>query len=273
MTISLFTIRHFAISFPMDLLAALAPEGVTPLAALLVVAASFFTAALTAAFGLGGGLALLAVMGALFPPAAVVPVHGAAQLGANLSRFALQRRDVVWPIVLWFALGGVLGAALGGRIYVALPDEALRAAVGLFILLTVWGPKPKTFEPGARTFFLTGAVGAFLTMFFGATGPIAATMLSATRLDRLKTVATHAACMVAQHGLKTLAFGAIGFAFGEWALLIAAILTAGFLGSWAGVRFLRAMPEARFRTGFRLMLTFFGFYLLGAAGLSVFRTG
>lgn len=254
----------------MDFLSTLTPDGITPLVAALVVFAGFFTAALTAAFGLGGGLALLAVMSTLFPPAAVIPVHGVAQLGANFSRFTLQRRDIVWPIVLWFALGGVIGTGLGGKIYVALPEALLRAAVGAFILFTVWGPKPKAFAPGKATFFGVGAVGAFLTMFFGATGPIAATMLGATKLGRLQLVATHAGCMVAQHALKTIAFGLLGFAFHEWALLIVSILIAGFLGSWAGTRLLRAMPETRFRGAFRLILTFFGFYLLGVAAWSAF---
>ena len=253
----------------MDLLHTLTPDGVSPIAAGLVVLTSFFSAALTAAFGLGGGLGLLAVMSALFPPAAVIPVHGAAQFGANFSRLSLQRRSVVWPIVLWFSLGGIIGTAVGGRIYVELPEAALRAGVGAFILFSQWGPKPKAFAPGRATFFATGAIGAFLTMFFGATGPIAATMLGATKLDRLKLVGTHAGCMVVQHGLKTLAFGFLGFAFSRWALLIAGILLAGFLGSWAGTRVLRAMPEPRFREGFRLVLTFFGFYLLGVALWSV----
>lgn len=255
----------------MDLLASFAPEDVSPLAAALVVFASFFTAALTAALGLGGGLALLAVMSILFPPSAVIPVHGVAQLGANFSRLAFQRRSVVWPIILWFALGGVMGSAIGGRIVVALPEAALRAAVGGFVLFTVWGPKPKAFAPGVKTFFLTGLIGAFLTMFFGATGPIAAVMLSAAKLDRMQIVATHAACMVAQHALKTLAFGVLGFAFAKWALLISAILAAGFFGSWFGTRLLRLMPEARFRAGFRAVLTFFGVYLIGAGALAALR--
>jgi uncharacterized membrane protein YfcA len=249
----------------MEFLHTFAPDGVSPLVAALVVLASFFTAALTAAFGLGGGLGLLAVMSTFFPPAAVIPVHGVAQLGANFSRFTLQRRDIVWPIVLWFGLGGVIGTGVGGTIYFALPEALLRAAVGAFILFTVWGPKPKAFAPGKATFFGVGAVGAFLTMFFGATGPIAATMLGATKLDRLQLVATHAGCMVAQHALKTLAFGLLGFAFSQWTMLIISILIAGFLGSWAGTRLLRRMPEERFRTAFRLILTFFGFYLLGVA--------
>lgn len=244
----------------------LAPEGVAPLVAAAIILASFFTSALTASFGLGGGLALLAVMSATLPAAAVIPVHGVAQLGSNFSRFTLQRRHVVWPIILWFALGCVLGSLVGGKIYVALPESALRAGVGGFVLFTVWGPKPKAFAPGPGSFFATGAIGAFLSMFFGATGPIAATMLSVAKLGKLPTVATHAAAMVFQHGLKTLAFGFLGFAFAKWAPLIAAILVAGYLGAWAGTRLLKSMPEATFRAGFRLTLTAFGIYLL-AGGL------
>ncbi|MBI1364528.1 MAG: TSUP family transporter [Alphaproteobacteria bacterium] len=250
-----------------------APEGVSLAAAALVVAASFFTAALTAAFGLGGGLGLLAVMSALFPAAAVIPIHGAAQLGANSSRLFLQRRTVVWPIVFWFALGGIVGAAIGARLYVALPEAALKAGVGAFVLYAVWGPKPKGFAPGRKSFAATGAVAAFLTMFFGATGPITASMLGTTKLDRLQIVSTHAACMVIQHAMKTLAFGALGFAFAAWVPLILAILAAGFLGSWLGTRLLRAMPDNRFRAGFRAVLTFFGLYLILTAALSALRTG
>lgn len=256
----------------MDGASSLLPDGVSAIALGLVVVASYAAAALTASFGLGGGLALLAVMTAVFPPAAVVPVHGVAQFGANLSRFSLQWRSVVWPIIGWFAAGGAIGAAVGARVFVELPVEALQFCVGAFVLYSVWGPKLSAFDPGPASFFLTGLAGGFLTMFFGATGPIAATMLGATRLDRHSIVASHAACMVAQHGLKTVAFGALGFAFGPWALAIAAIVTAGFLGSLTGVRFLRSMPEERFRAGFRSMLTIIAAYLVGEAFYSLLRT-
>lgn len=256
----------------MDAFAFLLPENLPLWAALLAIFASFFTAALTAALGLGGGLALLAVMSAVFPAPAVIPVHGAAQFGANASRLFLQRKDVVWSIVMWFTAGGVIGAALGGRIVVELPVWALRGGVGLFILFTVWGPRPRSFSPGPGSFFTTGAIGAFLTMFFGATGPIAATMLSATKLGRLNIVSTHAACMVAQHGLKVAAFGALGFAFGAWAFVIAAILIAGFAGSAAGTRYLRRMPEASFAKGFKAVLTLIAIYLIVAAANDL-RTG
>lgn len=243
----------------------LLPDAVSPLAAALVVAASFFTSALTGAFGLGGGLALLAVMSTVLPTPAVVPVHGLAQLGSNASRFFLQRRDVAWTVVLWFAIGTGLGVIAGGALYVAIPKPALKAAVGLFVLYTVLGPKLGGFAPGVRTFFATGAAGGFLLLFFGATGPITAAMLGRTGLGRLNIVATHAACMVAQHFLKSLAFGAIGFAFAAWGPLILAVVAAGFVGTTFGVRLLRRMEEKEFRDGFRLVLIFFGAYLLTGA--------
>lgn len=253
----------------MEFITSFLPDGLPLWAAAAVIAAAFFTAALTAAFGLGGGLALLAIMSAVFPAPAVIPIHGVAQLGSNAGRFYLQRMDVVWSIALWFTAGGLIGAAIGGKLAIEMPVWALRAGVGLFILYTVWGPKPKGFSPGARTYFATGGVGAFLTMFFGATGPIAATMLAATKLGRLNIVATHAACMVAQHGLKIAMFGLLGFAYGAWAVLIAAILISGFAGTALGTHYLRRMPEQTFKNGFNFILTLIALYLLGAAAFSI----
>ena len=249
----------------MEIIAPFLPDGLPLWAGIAVVIAAFFSAALTAAFGLGGGLALLAVMSAVFPAPAVIPVHGVAQIGSNAGRFFLQRKDVIWDITLWFILGGIIGVAIGGRLAIEMPVWALRAGVAIFILYTVWGPKPKSFQPGLKTFFVTGAVGSFLTMFFGATGPIAATMLSATTLGRLNIVATHAACMVAQHGLKILVFGLLGFAYAAWAPLIVIIVLVGFAGTLIGTRYLRRMPEQTFKRGFTIVLTAIAIYLLAAA--------
>ncbi len=249
----------------MEVLSIIAPPDVAPAAAGAVVFFSFFTSALTAALGLGGGLALLAAMSVLFPPAAVVPVHGVAQLGSNLSRLSFLRAHARWGIVLWFLGGAAVGSILGARIVVALPESVLRLGVSVFILFSIWGPKPKSFAPGGKAFFAGGAVSSFLTMFFGATGPIVATLLSSARLERMQLVATHAACLVAQHGLKSLAFGALGFAYRDWALLIAAIVASGFLGAWAGTRLLRRLPERRFQSGFKIILTLIALYLAAVA--------
>ena len=194
----------------MEAFAALLPDDLSPWAAIVVIATSFFASAVTAAFSIGGGLTLIAVMSALFPPAAVVPVHGVAQLSSNFSRAFLQYKTIIWPMVGWFSLGAGIGVVIGGQVAISLPAWALRFGVAGFILFSVWGPKLKDFAPGNKTTMATGAVSTFLTMFFGATGPIVATMLSAFHLDRLSRVATHGAMMVVQHGLKIAVFGLLG---------------------------------------------------------------
>ncbi|MEM8936983.1 MAG: sulfite exporter TauE/SafE family protein [Pseudomonadota bacterium] len=238
------------------------PDGVSLWAALFVVIAAFFSSGLTAAYSLGGGLALLAVMTTIFPPAAVVPVHGVAQLGSNASRMVILRKSVMWPMLLWFAIGGFWGAALGGQIAVTLPVAALRLAVGFFVLYTVWGPRPPRFSVGPRTLFATGVVSSFVSMFVGAMGPIVATLLSTMKLDRMAFVGTHAACMTAQHSLKIAVFGVLGFAYGEWAAIIVMLVIASYLGTRIGAAFLRRMPEHVFRAGFRWIMTIIGVYLL-----------
>jgi uncharacterized protein len=153
----------------------------------------------------------------------------------------------------------------GARLYVEIPERLLKALIGAFVLLTIYGPKPKGFSPGKKTYVATGAASAVLSMFVGATGPIAAAMVSVARLGKLETVATHAGAMTAQHALKSAAFGFVGFAYADWAAIILAVVVAGFLGAAAGTHFLRTMPEETFRKGFVAVLTFFGCYLIGEA--------
>lgn len=249
----------------MDAPSLLFPGEISTLAAIAIIVLSFFTSALTAAFGIGGGLTLLAAMSLLFPPAAVVPVHGVAQLGSNFSRFWFLRPHLDPAIIGWFAAGAVLGAIVGGRVAITLPENYLRGGIALFILATVWLPRPKALTPGLASFFGTGVVATFLTMFFGATGPVVATMLNATKFDRMTVVATHSAAMVVQHGLKTLIFGVLGFAYGAWVPMIICILAAGAFGSYAGVKMLKGMPEDIFQTGTKAILTMIALYLIYAA--------
>ena len=99
--------------------------------------------------------------------------------------------------------GTVIGAAIGGQIIFALPKYALKAIIGVFVLYAVWGPKMKAMEPTKLRFATMGALASFATMFAGATGLIAP-FIKASTTDRMMTVATHAAFMSWQHGVKIL---------------------------------------------------------------------
>ena len=246
-------------------LESLVPEGLGAAWALALIAAAFFTAAVSATFGIGGGVAMLAVLLAVLPPAVVLPIHGVVQAGSNAGRLVTLRRNVQRSMLGWFTAGTIVGIVAASLVLVALPTATLQLILGAFILWTIWGPKFTARTIPDRAFLLVGAGASFCTMFVGATGPMVAAFWDLKRMGKLGVVATHAACMVVQHATKVLAFGVLGFAFDEWLPMIVAMLVAGQLGTQLGARILSTMPERVFAIAFKLILTGLALRLLWSA--------
>ncbi|SMX36881.1 sulfite exporter TauE/SafE family protein [Maliponia aquimaris] len=227
------------------------PEGMSALVFGVLMGTSFVASLITVAFGIGGGGLLLAVMATLVPPAALIPTHGVIQIGSNLGRAVLTFRHIYWPALPAFSVGSLIGAGLGGALVVNLPSHWVQIGVGGFVLWSVLGRPPRQVRdwPG-----VVGLVSSFLTMFFGATGLFVATFTKSQKLPRHAHVATHAALMTVQHGLKTLAFGLLGFAFSHWWGFVVAMIAAGFLGTLVGRVFLNRMDDRRFRIALDVLL-------------------
>lgn len=247
----------------MDSAASLLPDGLAVAPAAVLVVASFFTSALTATFGLGGGMAMLALLGLFLPVAALIPVHGAVQLGSNTGRAWHQRANVRFDIALPFVIGSVFGAIAGFFLIVQIPDAALKILLGAFIILTTWTRIPGMAGLGHAGVATASAALALATMVVGATGPLMSPVLAQLiPNDRKALVATHGAAMTVQHGLKILVFGLAGFAFWRWLPFVAAMVASGFLGTVYGTRWLDRLPEAAFRKWFRIGLTLVALDLL-----------
>lgn len=242
----------------------LPPELSVAWAAALVVL-SFFTSAFTAAFGVGGGVALIAVMLTALPPAIVIPLHGVIQFGSNAGRTWTMRHAVRWPMLRWFAVGSVLGIAAASAFVVSLPAPVLQLILGVFILWALWWPKPGFVAPPPAGYFWVGLGASFCTMFVGATGVLVGAFWRVAQLGKEGVVGTHAAAMMLQHGLKVLAFGLLGFAFAAWLPFIAAMVGSGYAGTLAGKALLGRLPEALFAKVFKWILTGFALNLVRQA--------
>lgn len=241
------------------------PPDVSPLFAGILVFSSFFTSALTAALGLGGGVAMLAIMGIGLPVNVLLPVHGIVQLGSNFGRSVIQRQYLVWPLIGYFMLGSIIGVIVGGKISMMIPEAAAKLLLGAFILWSVYGAKPRA-KGTSRTFLtIGGAVTSVATMIVGATGPLVAALLTSRGLTKQPLIATHAACLVAQHGLKILVFGFMGFAYAQWAPLLAAMIASGVFGTWLGSVLLDNLPERLFLLAFKTTMTFLGLQIIWTA--------
>ncbi|SVC41466.1 uncharacterized protein METZ01_LOCUS294320 [marine metagenome] len=233
----------------------LIPPELSMLSAAGLVVLSFITSMLTAAVGIGGGLLMLTVMVSFLPPIIVLPVHGVIQLGSNGGRLAVMRQHVDWRIWGFFAIGSILGVILAGQVFINLSLEVLRAVLGLFVLYAVWTPKLRPSNIALKGYTLVGIGTTFITMFVGATGPLVSSFLSPEKLGRERVVATLAACMTIQHGLKGIAFGVLGFYFQPWIPVIVIMIATGFLGTLLGRRILKRLPERLFSRLFRIVLT------------------
>ncbi len=216
---------------------------------------SYFTSAVTAAFGLGGGVLMLAAMATVIPAIFVIPVHGAVQLGSNGGRAWALRNHVNWTIFFYFLAGSLIGAAVASQIVIVLPQALLRLILGCFIIWIVWTPKLSKRYVDLKTFIVIGMATTFASMFVGATGLLIGAFISPEILGRMTTVSTHAVCATLQHGLKIVVFGLLGFAFWQWIPLIIAMIATGLIGTYTGKKLLEKIPEKYFGIIFKLLLT------------------
>ena len=219
----------------MNELVSLLPPAMPLLDAGLLVTASLVTSFISAAFGIGGGFTLIALLALLLPPAALIPIHGIVQLGSNAGRVGIMLKQVVWRPIMPFVIGTVTGAGLGALVVVQLPPWAVQLALGVFIIWAVFAKLPPIQQ---RYILFGGVVSSFLTMFFGATGNFIAAMVKSMNLDPVPHVATHSLMMTFQHFVKVLIFGLIGFQFGPYMILIIGMLISGFIGTIIGSQFL-----------------------------------
>lgn len=223
------------------------------------------TAFIAAIVGTAGGLILIAVMAFVFPPALLIPVHTVVQLGAAASMAISRWRYLMRDMVLPFTVGTAIGAAIGGRIFVSLPESFLLLALGVSILVLAWVPKLARFGPERGRFVFIGFVVTFLGIFISATGTLLAAFTAAIAPDRRNHIATLGGLMTIVHIAKLAAFGLLGVSFGSYWPLIAAMIATSFLGTYMGKYALDRIPERLFRIAIQTMLTVLALRLIWVA--------
>lgn len=233
-----------------------------PAADLSVLAlVAFLTSALTATVGMGGGVILIAVMVVYWEPLLAIPLHGAVQLVSNGSRAIVQREHVRWSVLAPFALLLLPAGALGLWAATSVPADAVRASIGVFVLLALWAPRALLLgvDPGglpeARRFFLLGGVTGFLNTTVGASGPLQGPFYRGIGLTRHGIVGTFAACQVLGHTVKIALFVAAGFSLIEHAPALLLLGSCVLAGTLAGSRLLDRVSEPVFRGLYKVTLT------------------
>lgn len=245
----------------LDLGLQIIPGGLSTLAFWSLIVLSFFTSALTAAVGIGGGVTLLAIMANMMPPTAVIPVHAVVQMGSNIGRFMTLLSHVDWRMIGWFSLGSLAGAWAGGELAMAIPGAAIQVAMGAFILYSAWLP---TFNLPAsrRSIIFLGAGTSTVSMIVGGVGPFIYVVIKNLFTDRRGVVATLAAMNTVQQILRAGFYGLLGFVFTDWWWFIALMITTGFAGTLTGKQFLERISAEQAKPVLTVILTILSLRLL-----------
>jgi len=224
-----------------------------------LIIASMFTSFVSAAFGIGGGAILLGLLALKLPPIAFLPIHGVVQIGSNMGRAIIFFKDIKKDPLIPFTLGTILGASLGGSIFIQIEPWLIQLAVAIFILWSVYGKIPAI---GSSHILFGGMFSGFLTMFFGASGVVVAGMVKTMKLEPIKHLATHSALMTIQHLIKVIIFGLVGFTYAKYSLLIIAMIISGFVGTLIGKKVLVKMGHKYFKTILNIVLTLIALNLI-----------
>lgn len=220
-----------------------------------LAATSLATAFIATVTGAAGGLLLLGVMALVFPPVLLIPLHTVAMLGDNLTRIAVMRLYIVKSALPPFLIGAIIGAALGGKIFVSLPEATLQLILGLCILVFVWMPRMAAIGSMASRLGAVGFIATFVGIFVSATGALVAPFFAAAYPDRRNVIATFSAAMGLLHLCKLVAFGLLGASLGAYLPLMAAMLATSGIGNFLGSRALHRVREESFRLVFKIVLT------------------
>jgi len=224
------------------------------IALIVITLGGFLAAFVNAAFATGGVYIVLLSSISVLPVSAAIPLQFAFSVSSLFGRVFFFWKDINWSIVRTFALGCLIGVALGTVTFASLPDQLISLLLGFVLLLMIWLPKMPNAPRWKRPFLYIGIVHSYISAVFGVGGILQPAIL---RTDMRKTAITGtlAACMLAMEVMKTSGYLSIGFDYTDYIPHIICANIAGFLGVWAGKRVTHLISEQTFRTFFKLFVS------------------
>lgn len=219
----------------------------------VLVISSFFTSALSAATGMGGGLLLFSIMAIYFPMNVLIPLHGIVQFFNNLFIVVFLkpylRRDFILPFFFGSLIGVGAGFFLVGRI---IQTQAPSLIIIALIAYTLFRPKKlPSLDVKAKNFFWVGIITAFLGLIAGAIDPVLAPFFIRKDMNKEEIIANKAFMQAIVHFSKIPLFYFLGFDYLPYLGLSVLINVACIFGTKSGIILLKKMNETVFIAVFK----------------------
>jgi uncharacterized protein len=215
---------------------------------ILLCFATLAAGTLSALTGFGGAAILLPLLVATFGPREAIPVLTVAQLVGNASRVVLNRSELNWRVVGWFAFGAIPAAIAGSLLFASAPISALTRLLGLFLLFVVLYRHigRRMHRMPLRVFAPLGAGSAFLSALLGSVGPLMAPFFLAYGLVKGAYIGTEALASLLTHVVKLATYSRASLVSAE-GVQIGLLLGVGLIvGSYIGTRIVNRVSERVF---------------------------
>ncbi|TAJ76914.1 sulfite exporter TauE/SafE family protein [bacterium] len=210
---------------------------------------AFVASTLAAVTGFGGAAVLLPILVIVFGVRDAIPILTVAQLIGNGSRVWFNRREVVLPVVGWFAVGGVPAALVGGVLFATAPLSFLKRLLGIFLLATVAYRhigKESFLRLPLRGFAIIGAIFSFLSTLLGSVGPLMVPFFLAYGLVKGAYIGTEAFATVVMHVTKLVAYGGTSVLTINGVVAGLALGPIMIFGTFVGKQIVDRIPEKLF---------------------------
>ncbi|MCB2065176.1 MAG: sulfite exporter TauE/SafE family protein [Erythrobacter sp.] len=228
---------------------------------LLLAAASFSAAAVSASLSVGGGYVLFGATTLLYPLPVAIALQPVLSYSSLVARSLAFREATLWGIVRPFTLGSLGGVALGLVVYHAIPERGLALGVGLLMLVLAWSRLPLPQVHSRAGLVGVGAAHALSGTVLGM-GSILQPVLLNAGIDRRALVGTFATCLLVLEAIRCLGYAATGFGYRPYLLAVVVSTLAGFAGTWAGKQVIGRIPERAFRAIVTVLITVLAIRLL-----------
>lgn len=215
----------------------------------LILAVGLVAGTISGIIGFGSSIMLMPVLVLVFGPIQAVPIMAVAAAMANFSRIVVWWQVVDWRTCLAYGLPGVVGAAIGARTLIALPQTLMEGLLGVFFIAMI----PLRHALQRQQIRLhrghlagCGLVIGFLTGLMVSTGPISVPVFLAHGLVKGAFIATEAASSLLIYGSKLVVFEQFGFLPVD--ILLKGLISGSALmcGSWLAKRLVLKLSTDRF---------------------------
>ncbi len=225
---------------------------------------SFFTSALSAATGMGGGVLLFTVMTLYFPINVIIPIHGVIQFFNNFLTVSFLKSYLKKSLMLPFLIGSLPGIIAGFFVVNQLiKTQAPQMIILGLILYSLFRPKKlPDLELQHKNFFWVGLITGFLGIIAGAIDPVLAPFFVRKDLSKEEVIANKAAMQAIVHFAKIPVFLSLGFDYVPYLTFCLITNVACFFGTRFGIYLLHKMSESIFMKVFKFALAATGVRML-----------